>query len=61
MGVSPILAKYLIEHNIQITDIKINPTKQIDSKKSYIFDIFDTNKGRQRFNLSYQELREKYY
>jgi len=41
MGVSPILAKYLIEHNIQIPDIKINPTKQIGSKKSYVFDIFD--------------------
>ncbi len=41
MGISPLLAKYLIEHNIQISEIIPNPTKLIDTKKSYVFDIFD--------------------
>ena len=41
MGISPLLAKYLIEHPVQLSDIKLNPTYVKSNKKSYLFDLFD--------------------
>lgn len=47
MGISPLLAQYLIEHPKQLSDITILPTYVKRSKKSYVFDLFkdDQDKG----------------
>ncbi|PKK97052.1 MAG: hypothetical protein CVV58_03250 [Tenericutes bacterium HGW-Tenericutes-3] len=49
MGVSPLLAKYLIEHNLQVENIQIKPTKIPQTNKSYVFDLFDANNPKQHY------------
>jgi len=41
MGISPYLAKYLYEHQVQLKDIPVNPTKVLKSQKGYVFDLFE--------------------
>jgi predicted ribosome quality control (RQC) complex YloA/Tae2 family protein len=41
LGISPSLADYLFNHQIQIHEIKLLPTKDLIKNQSYVFDIFD--------------------
>jgi len=41
MGISPFIAKYLFENQVQLESIACNPTRDLDSKKDYVFDLFD--------------------
>ncbi len=41
MGLSPFLARYLIEHSVQLKDIDVQPTRELSTKKDYVFDIFE--------------------
>lgn len=41
MGVSPILANYLFEHKVQLSDIPMRATKSLKTNRGYIADIFD--------------------
>ncbi len=49
MGISPFLAKYLFEKRIQLTDIEVNPTRQLTNHKDYVFDIFEDDTLKQHF------------
>lgn len=67
MGVSPLLANYLIEHPKQLHDISIQPTYIKNSKKSYVFDIFkdEQEKGHvetisELFELNQDEKKPNY-
>ncbi|MBU1141391.1 MAG: NFACT family protein, partial [Firmicutes bacterium] len=43
MGVSPFLAKYLINHQANLSSIKAQPTRNLTEHKDYVFDIFESN------------------
>ncbi len=43
MGISPFIAKYLYEHQVQLESIACKPTRDLDSKKDYVFDLFDSH------------------
>ena len=44
MGISPFLARYLDEHKVQISEIKISPTRDLHSGKFYVIDVFSQEK-----------------
>ncbi|MCF7930140.1 MAG: NFACT family protein [Acholeplasmataceae bacterium] len=50
MGVSPFLARYLIDHRVQLSDIKVKPTRALDLKKDYVFDIFEDSTHKKYFS-----------
>ncbi len=43
MGVSPFIAKYLFEHQVQLESIVCKPTRDLTSNKDYVFDLFDSS------------------
>ncbi|MDO9629816.1 MAG: NFACT family protein [Acholeplasmataceae bacterium] len=42
MGVSPFLARYLFENQVQLEAIICKPTRDLTSKRDYVFDIFES-------------------
>lgn len=50
MGLSPLLAKYLIDKRVQLKDIPLHPTRDLKTKKDYIFDIFESDSPKKYFN-----------
>lgn len=50
MGISPFIAKYLFEHKIQLESIECMPTRDLNTKKDYVFDIFDKSHEKIYFN-----------
>ncbi|RJX25686.1 MAG: fibronectin-binding domain-containing protein [Acholeplasma sp.] len=44
MGVSPVLASYLDQHKVQVSDIKICPTRDLITGKFYVLDLFSNEK-----------------
>jgi predicted ribosome quality control (RQC) complex YloA/Tae2 family protein len=49
MGISPMLSKYLFEKKCQVSDIKINPTRDFTKKQFYVFDIFDAQDDKKHY------------
>jgi len=41
MGVSPILANFLFEHKVQLSDLPMRATKNLKTNRGYVADIFD--------------------
>ncbi len=53
LGISPFLAKYLFENQVNLADIAVNPTRNIELAKDYAFDIFpDTDNKKHYQSLS---------
>lgn len=44
MGISPLLARYLDEHKVQIHEITISPTRDLTTGKFYVLDLFNHEK-----------------
>jgi len=49
MGISPLLANYLIETRINLLEINPKPTRNITDRKDYVFDLFDSDKEKMYF------------
>ncbi|MBE0701250.1 MAG: DUF814 domain-containing protein, partial [Acholeplasmataceae bacterium] len=47
MGISPFLAKVMYERKINLLDIALQPTKNLDNGKLYVFDAFPEHANKQ--------------
>jgi predicted ribosome quality control (RQC) complex YloA/Tae2 family protein len=43
LGISPLLSNYIFEKHILPSEIKINPTKNLDTGQFYVFNLFETS------------------
>jgi predicted ribosome quality control (RQC) complex YloA/Tae2 family protein len=41
LGISPLLSKYIYEKHILPTEIKVNPTRNLDTGQFYVFNLFE--------------------
>lgn len=55
LGVSPLLSKYLYEHPLQWSNLPLNPTYSLTSKRFYAFDLFD-NTDEKKYYASLSEM-----
>ncbi|MBU1093398.1 MAG: NFACT family protein [Firmicutes bacterium] len=59
MGLSPFLARYLVDHPVQLLEIKLNPTRNLKDGKDYIFDIFEDDSLKKHFSTISEMMDEK--
>lgn len=50
VGVSPLLSNYLFENRVDLFNIEINPTLNLDNNKFYWFDLFEDTNNKKHFN-----------
>lgn len=49
MGISPFLARYLFDHQVNLMNIEVNPTRNLENNKDYVFDIFEDSSNKIHF------------